>query len=91
MQSLASRENKMSNYDAGILAAGKALVRRISTAICNERATPSAAKRTSQSAQVIFSRCLSVRVAIGIHLRHTAAHADTQTPIVRPRCAGIPP
>jgi hypothetical protein len=50
----ASRENNLSNYGAGILAAGKALGRRISKVICNERATPLAAKRTSQSAQVFF-------------------------------------
>jgi hypothetical protein len=46
----------MSNYGAGILAAGKALVRRISAAICNERATPPAGKRTSQSLPWSFFR-----------------------------------
>jgi hypothetical protein len=50
----ASRENKMSNYGEGILAAGKARVRRISEAICNERATPPADKRTSQSCSSYF-------------------------------------
>jgi hypothetical protein len=50
----ALRENKMSDYGAGILAAGKALVRRISEAICNERATPPAAKRTSHSCSDYF-------------------------------------
>jgi hypothetical protein len=55
----ASRKNNLSNYSAGILAAGKALARRISARICNERATPPAVKRTSQNAQVIFSRCRS--------------------------------
>jgi hypothetical protein len=55
----ASRKNNLGNYSAGILAAGKALARRISARICNERATPPAVKRTSQNAQVIFSRCLS--------------------------------
>jgi hypothetical protein len=44
----------MSNYGAGILAAGKTLVRRISAAICNERATPPAAIRTSQSCSDYF-------------------------------------
>jgi hypothetical protein len=44
----------MSNYGAGILAAGKALVRRISAAICNERATPPAGKRTSQRCSGYF-------------------------------------
>ena len=56
----------MSNYGAGILAAGKAarkrgqilfvltVVRRISKAICNERATPPAVKRTSQSCSCYF-------------------------------------
>jgi hypothetical protein len=53
----APRKNNLSNFGAGILAAGKALVRRISAAICNERATPPAAKRTSQNAQVIFAQC----------------------------------
>ena len=44
----------MSNSGAEILAAGKALVRRISEAICNERATRPAAKRTSQSCSDYF-------------------------------------
>ena len=39
----------MNNYGAGVLAAGKARTRRISNAICNERATPPAAKGTSQN------------------------------------------
>ena len=60
----ASRENNLSNYGAGVFAAGKALARRISAWICNERATPPAAKRTSQNAQVIFSRCLRAREPI---------------------------
>jgi len=51
----ASRKNNMNNYGAGVLAAGKARARRISEAICNERATPPAAKRTSQNVHVIFS------------------------------------
>jgi predicted nuclease of predicted toxin-antitoxin system len=49
----------LSNYGAVILAAGKARARRISAVICNERATPPAAKRTSQNAQVISSRVLT--------------------------------
>jgi hypothetical protein len=49
----------LSNYSAGILDAGKARARRISAWICNERATPPAAKRPSQNAQVIFSRVLT--------------------------------
>ena len=48
-----------SNYDAGILAAGKALARRTSARICNERATTPAVKRTSRNAQLVFSRCRS--------------------------------
>jgi ankyrin repeat protein len=44
----------MSNYGAGILAAGEALVRRISAAICNERATTPATKGTSQSCSDYF-------------------------------------
>ena len=55
----APRQNNLGNYGAGILAAGQALVRRISAVICNERATPPAAKRTSQNAQVIFAQCLT--------------------------------
>jgi hypothetical protein len=55
---LASRKNNLSNYGAGILAAGKARARSISAAIGDEPATPPAAKRTSQDAQVVFSRCL---------------------------------
>ena len=54
----ASRENNMNDYGAGVLAAGKARARRISKAICNERATLPAAKRTSRNVQVIFSRRL---------------------------------
>src|ERR1700740_3530176 len=45
--------------DAGILTAGKARVRRISAWICNERATPPAAKRTSQVVNIISRRLLS--------------------------------
>jgi hypothetical protein len=55
----ASQKNNLSNYGAGILAAGKALARRISARICNDRATPPAVNRTSQNAPVIFSRCRS--------------------------------
>jgi len=54
-----SRRNNLSNYGAGILAAGKARARRISAVICNERATQPAAKRPSQNAQVISSRVLT--------------------------------
>jgi hypothetical protein len=54
MNAKAGRKNNLSNYGAGILAAGKALGRRISKAICNERATQPAAKRTSQSCSSYF-------------------------------------
>ena len=49
-------ENEDYIYDAGILAAGKARARSISAWICNERATPPAAKRTSQIVNFISLR-----------------------------------
>jgi len=55
----------LSNYGAGILTAGNALAGRISARIYNEQATPPAAKRTSQNAQVIFSPCLTLRRRTG--------------------------
>src|SRR5437773_1520399 len=70
-----SRTNKLSNYGAGILAAGQALARRISAVICHERATPPAAERTSQNAQVIFSRLLS---AIFVELEGVGLHQANQ-------------
>ena len=56
----ALRENNLSNYGAGILTVGEAPAPSIPCPrVCKKRATKPAAKRTSQNAQVIFSRCLS--------------------------------